>query len=298
MLKQKFFSRAVGLSIVCGALIFLTAQQGYSHGYADPDDVEYIDDYLAQGKNSEDQEFNQALKKATGGLEKTNIDIPHHKENAYRVILDPRRTTLLSTEVNTRVRKIYKRMGDSFKQGEILIQLDDDIFIANLKKAKAQLDKAKTELDAKKQLFAENSASLFDVKDAEAALASAEADFVLAKKNYQASKIIAPYDGKVVALGVEEDELPKAGKEVIEVVDDSTLDAKFLLPSSALDSLAVGTPVRIKLAENGAIIKAKISRIGAIIDPASSTIKLEAEVDNSKGDLKGGMTGTVDIGKY
>ena len=198
---------------------------------------------------------------------------------------------IYKAEVVSQVVKINKKMGQTFKKGELLIKLNDVLFLSNVKKAEASLEKAKVELDAKKQLFKDNVASLFELKEGEANVATAKADLALAKRNYQATDILAPYDGKVISVNIEEYETPQLGKSLIDVVDDNVLIARFLVPSSFLPKIKEGTPFVIQLKETGEKIPVKISRIGSVIDPSSGTVKIEADIDNSKGKIRTGMTG-------
>jgi len=214
-------------------------------------------------------------------------------EEMYQVIIDPLHRTELSAQIQSPVVTIYKHMGDSFTKGEILIQLDDTIYKSNVNKVMAALSKAQVELDGKKQLFKDNVASLFELKEAEANLAAAQADLSLAQRDLNATTIKAPFDGKVVTLNIEEHELPQSGKELIEIVYDKTLLAKLLIPSIMLKSIKIGQPFTIEVNETNKRITANILRIGSVIDPSSSTIKIEAEIDNKDDLLRAGMTGKV-----
>lgn len=214
-------------------------------------------------------------------------------DQTYRVIIDPKYSTKLSAEVATPVKKIYKRFGESFSKGDVLIQLDDRVYQSNLKKAQAVLSRARTEYDGKKQLFHDNVASLFELKEAEANVAIAEADLAKAEKDLDSTTIKAPYDGKVVDLKIEEYELPKVGDDLIDVLYDKVLLAKVLIPSTLLPKIHPGDPFRIRVNETDKTITAKIQRIGAVIDPSSSTIQIEGEINNEDEKLKPGMTGSV-----
>lgn len=219
----------------------------------------------------------------------------------YRMILTPLYTTHifpevnLFPEVNAAVMKIYKRFGDTFVKGETLIQLDDRVFKAIVGKAEAALNRANVGLIAKKQLYQDHVASLFDLKDAEAAVAAAQADLTLARRNLEGSKIIAPYSGRVSLLFVEEKEIPQQGKEMMEIIYDRTLVAKFLVPSILATTLSVGQPISVNIREASTTIPANITRVSSFIDPSSSTMIIEAEIDNRKGEFKAGMTGYVTI---
>lgn len=212
-------------------------------------------------------------------------------ESSFQVTIDPRHRTTLSAEIASPVEKIYKKMGESFKKGELLIKLNDVLFQSNLKKAEAAVEKGKVELDAKKQLFQDNVASLFELKDGESNLATAQADLALARRNLDGTAIFAPYDGKVISVDIEESETPQLGKSLIEVVDDKVLIARFLVPSSYLPKLSIGMPFQIVIKETGEKVPVKITRIGSVIDPSSGTVKIEADIDNTKDTLRTGMTG-------
>lgn len=218
-------------------------------------------------------------------------DLTSSGDDSFQVTIDPRHRTDLSAEVVSPVESINKKMGESFKKGDVLIQLNDVLFASNLKKAESALDKARVELDAKKRLFNDNVASYFELKEGESNLATAQADLTLAKRNLSGTKIIAPYDGKVISVNIEEHEIPQLGKSMIEIVDDQILIARFLVPSSFLPKLKVGMSFEILIMETGQKVPLKISRIGSVIDPSSGTVKIEADIDNSKDSLRTGMTG-------
>jgi len=222
---------------------------------------------------------------------KSADDVQNGNESSFQVTIDPRHRTALSAEVASPVKKINKKMGETFKQGELLLKLNDILFLSNMQKAESALEKAQVELDAKKQLFHDNVASLFELKEGEANVATAKADLALARRNLEATSILAPYDGKVIAVDIEEFETPQLGKNLIEVVDDNVLIARFLVPSSYLPKLSVGMPFQILLKETGEKIPVKISRIGSVIDPSSGTVKIEADIENSSNKLRTGMTG-------
>lgn len=230
------------------------------------------------------------------GQESSSTYLPN-SESAYsfNVVLDPKFRIILTSEVNTPVVKIFRRMGDSFKKGDALIDLDKTVYESSFLKAQSALEKATMELHAKERLYDDAALSLFELSEAEAAQKAAEAEFIIAKKGLQNTSIKAPINGKVVKVGVEEYEFVQVGKELIEIIDDSSLYARFLIPSSLLSNIRIGQIFEIEVKETGKTIKGMIDRIAPAIDPSSSTIKVEAEVYNPDGSLKAGMTGRVKI---
>lgn len=234
-----------------------------------------------------------------------NLAIPLGPEDtSLRVILAPYQKTVLSAQISTPilssqvsapVTNIYFRMGESFKKNDILMRLDETVFKANVEKAKAVLRRAQAILSAKTNLYHDKVASYVELKDAEAATATADAEVVLALNQYDAAIIVAPYDGKVISLNIELYELPQPGQALIEILEDDLLLAKILVPSTFLKDIYIGKMLKINIKETETTVDAKIIRIGAVIDPASSTIAVEAEINNHDGTLKAGMIGTTYI---
>ena len=255
------------------------SQQEYFISDVDVDEVELDEGTIPIEKEA----FSFAKSGAEIGLELGS--------ETYQVVLDPRHKTKLFAEIKYPVTKIMKKIGESFQEGELLIQLEDSVTQGNYNKASAATEKAKAELEATKQLYKDGLSSFFELKEAEANVSSAKAELILAEKNLRASEIRAPYAGVVTSLDIEEHELPQTGKELMQIIDDEVLIAKLLIPSSLLPKIAIGQPITIHIFDLNKTVSAKISRIGGMIDPSSSTIRIEAEIDNDNREFKAGTSG-------
>lgn len=211
----------------------------------------------------------------------------------FRMVLDAKERTLISSELNTPVAKIHKRMGDVFEPGELLLSLDDKIVQGNLGKAIGKRTRAQVEYEGKKQLYDQDLISFFELKDAEAALAEAESDYITAEKYLSASSVIAAYHGRVVKVSLEEYELAQSGKELIEMIRDDILIGRFLVPASLLPCLKPGAELVVEV--NRQKKKSSITRLSPVIDPTSLTIKVETEIDNTDRSWIPGLIGKVTL---
>lgn len=226
-------------------------------------------------------------------------ELPHemtpapHQPDKLDVILRGFDRAVISAKVTTSVLEVTHRMGERFNKGDLLILLDDTVYIGLKKKAEGNLNKAQAELISRKQLFEENIASEFEVKTAEANVAIAQSDLISAQYAIDASHIMAPYDGKVVSLFVEPFELIQEGKPLIEIVNDRYIIGQVLAPVSELTKIQYDAPVEVFVEELQETVHGKILRIDAVIDPASSTFKIDLLIDNAHGHLKPGMIGRV-----
>ena len=209
----------------------------------------------------------------------------------FQVIIDPLNKAILSAQLSVPVKKIHKKFGDSFNKGDVLLELDSAIYVAQLKKSRAVLEKAQNTYQAKEELFDARIASLSELKEAYALWATAQAELEVSKKQLEACKIVAPYRGKVASVLLFEHELPQVGQPLVEVVGDEILLAKMLVDAKYLAQLSIDKPIEIYVTELKKSITARIKRIGSVIDPASSTIAVEAEIVNWDSSLISGMTG-------
>lgn len=221
------------------------------------------------------------------------------------VIFAAKNRSILAAEVATTVVEIHKEMGQTFKEGEPLITLDSTKFKANFEKAKAQIKTAEALLASKQSLFIDKQASQVEVENARLQAALAKADYIIANKELQACTVRAPYNGRVVTVYIKQYENVQMAQKLIEVVDDSVLRAQFLIPASYRKYVTIGKPVTITVqpsADETVEVQGTISHVGAVIDPASSTIRVFAEVENADAEdadgaklLYSGMRGVLPL---
>ncbi|MCH1429415.1 MAG: efflux RND transporter periplasmic adaptor subunit [Chlamydiales bacterium] len=215
----------------------------------------------------------------------------------HRVVLTARHRTVLSSQVSSVVTEIKKQMGEKFKEGDVLLQLDDVVFYSEETKALATLERAKVRLEATERLFKDDASSLLELKEAQMDAAAAESELVHATKTLTACAIKAPYDGEIVDVFTDLHEMVQPGEELVEVIESSVLIGKILLPSDELPYVKNGIELDVEIQELGVVVKAKVSNVGAVIDPVSSMVKVYVEIENSEGLLKPGMIGKTRIRK-
>ena len=188
-------------------------------------------------------------------------------------------------------------MGQAFKKGDVLMRLDDTVYRDNERKAAAKLAEAAAKKRAAEVLFKDNVASISELKEAQAKDAEARSDLTMAQRELDDCTLIAPYHGKVQDVFVELFERVEPGKKLMAILDDSVLLARFLAPSNQLPNVKQGMDINVHVQETGQVYKGVIRKIAPGIDPASSLFKVEAQIDNKKGELHPGMIGAISLQK-
>lgn len=212
-----------------------------------------------------------------------------------RGLLAPRRETMLSSQIAGRINHLAVTEGDPFKQGQTLVSLDCTLHQKKLEVAKAELDGAAKTLDAHRRLDTLGSSSRLDLVHAEAVMAKASAEMAVIQATLSFCSIPAPFNGRVAGRPAHPFQYVDAGAPLLEIIDDGAFELQVIVPSRWLAWLKVGRAFSIRMDETGKTYPAKVTKLGARIDPASQSIKVFGEIDGRFPELLAGMSGVTDL---
>lgn len=230
----------------------------------------------------------------TGGipLRADSLSVASFQDEIKVVFTAP--SPVVSSVATAPVQSIHYRFGESFVQGELLVELDDRFYQANVEAAEATVTAATVRLDALASLYVDGNATLVDREEAAGGVKVALRNLVDAKDKLRGCNICAPFNGRVAEVLVDEHELVKNGEPLIRLVNDSVLLARFLLAEEMFASVKPGIPVKILVSSSGEVVVGTIKYIAAEVDPASRTFEVRAEVENGEGRLRTGMNACLD----
>lgn len=210
-----------------------------------------------------------------------------------RAQLGSQKGTTLSAEIPGRIRSIPLRDGDTFREGQLLIEFDCSLQQAQLTKANAQLRAAENTLQGQQRLAELNAVGLVELRNSEAEVHKARADIAYLQAMMRRCRITAPYDGRVIYFPVREHQTVQAGHELVEIIDTANLALDFLVPSQWLAWLTPGYSFEVYIEDTGKRYPVKLLRTAARVDPISQTVRAVGEVDGLFPELLPGMSGSV-----
>ncbi len=224
-------------------------------------------------------------------------------------------------QVSGIITKLNVEEGDNVKKGQVLMVIDPVNYIAALKTAKANVEAAKASLaiaqlnlESKKELFANDVVSEFDLKNSEnsylsakAALALAEAQEMSAANNLSYTEVKSPSDGVIGTLPHRVGAMVSAqmAKPLTTISDNRVMYAYFSMNESQLlnltrkhgskdEVLKSLENVELKLNDNSIYHKkGKIESISGLIDKNTGSVTLRAAFDNAEGLLYSGSSANV-----
>lgn len=201
----------------------------------------------------------------------------------------------IAIDLPARVLKLHFREAQSFRKGDTLVTFDCKRIRAEHAAAAAASREMRLTLQSQTYLDARGAVGKLDVEISKARADKAEAEAEAIAARLEQCNILAPFDGRITELKINEHEVPANGQPFISIVDEAHFEIDLILPSHSLRLLEPGAPLRFRVDETGASYDGTLLRIGAAVDPVSQTIKAIAAFDAPDRRIVSGMSGTATI---
>ena len=208
-----------------------------------------------------------------------------------RAVLVPRQEATLSSEMAGRIAALHVEEGQRFRRGDRPVSFGCEVQRAQLTKAAAEVWAAEKELEAKRRLEQLQSASQLEIDLAQARVRTTSAEHAVMQAMVRRCEIAAPFDGRVVRLEVNAFESVTAGEPLLSILDHRDLRVQLLVPSGWLAWLKTGAAFALALDETGGTHRARVTALGARIEPVSQSLEVHGTIDDAPDDLLAGMGG-------
>ncbi len=212
-------------------------------------------------------------------------------ENRIRTQLSARDQVVISSELAAKIAALPLREGDSFKRGATLVAFDCSLYNAQLKKAEAVAESAKQSVLVNKRMAELNSIGVLEMQLAVNKAKEAEADVNYMLASVQKCVITAPYNGRIAKRMVANHQYVNMGTPLLDILDSNQLEVQMIVPSRWLVWLKPGLGFSIAIEELGKSYAAKVTQLGARIDPVSQTVTITGKMDVNSPELLAGMSG-------
>ncbi|MES2152581.1 MAG: efflux RND transporter periplasmic adaptor subunit [Pseudomonadota bacterium] len=203
--------------------------------------------------------------------------------------IQPERKADLRAEVSAVVLQVLKENGDVVKKGDVLVKLDETAIRDSLnsaeeasRSASQALDQAERTLTRLKTLRASGMTSAQALDDSEVRRNSANSELsaartraVLAHQQLQRTLVRAPFDGVVSDRKVSAGDTAAVGKELLKVIDPSSMRFEGRVSADKVAMVKTGQPVSFRInGYAGQEFRGVVKRV----DPAANEITRQVEV--------------------
>lgn len=203
--------------------------------------------------------------------------------------IQPERKADLRAEVGAVVLQVLKENGDVVKRGDVLVKLDETAIRDSLSSAEASarsaaqaLDQAERQVTRMKTLRASGMTSAQAMDDAEvrrnsalSEVAAARSRAALARQQLSRTAVRAPFDGVVSERKVSAGDTASPGKELLKVIDPSSMRFEGRVSADRIGAVKVGQAVNFRInGYNNQEFRGVVKRV----DPAANEVTRQVEV--------------------
>ncbi|HET6181054.1 MAG TPA: efflux RND transporter periplasmic adaptor subunit [Candidatus Sulfotelmatobacter sp.] len=221
--------------------------------------------------------------------------------------------------------KILVDVGTRVHQGQLLAKLDDRQVLADLEAARAKTASTEADLNnwkaeakvleadyqrARKmwdaKLITEEQfdharykaeGDQWDVKRVEELLINARDTEHSLELEFEKTQITAPFDGIVARRYIRDGQTVARDERLMWVTATGPLRVRFTLPSRFVNQVQVGQRLAVTVADGNPTLErsARVIQMSPVVDPASGTIEVLAELTGPVSELRPGMQAEVHL---
>lgn len=149
-------------------------------------------------------------------------------------VINAQQISTLSFEVSGLLEELLVVSAQSVKQGEVLAKLDKRDLKNELRSAQAQFDVANTEYRRAVRLLKEDAISRSELEKRKSTWDVKRAQLEIAQKALQDAVLVAPYDGNIVWVEIDEQQSVQAGEGIIRIIGKEGLEATVDMPAGII----------------------------------------------------------------
>ena len=204
---------------------------------------------------------------------------------------------------------MFVDIGDRVEKGQVLAVLDPEPYRlevqaikAELKKARDNVTKTKSQYERHKRIFEEGAGAEswvevaeYNYKAARSAVNLQRARLDLANRDLRKTKLLSPYDGTIAWRSVQPHEEVQAGRKVFEINASGRMEVRLAVPETVIDLINIDDPATITFPTlPGEFAGARISYIGSAAVQANA-FPVKVELTDPKLKVKPGMTAEANL---
>jgi membrane fusion protein (multidrug efflux system) len=224
-------------------------------------------------------------------VEVARVEVTRFTDEAQAVgSLRSRQSVVLRPEVSGRITQLNFHDGERVRRGQLLVQLDDQLPLAQLQQAQAELSIAQANHKRNQELVAQNFISQRSVDESAANLQVAQAKLALARATAARLRILAPFDGIAGIRNISVGDYLKDGADIVNIEDMDAIYVDFRLPERFQTKIQRGQTALVDLdALPGRQYPAVVQAIDPLVDANGRSVGIRACIDNRNLQLRPGM---------
>jgi membrane fusion protein (multidrug efflux system) len=206
-------------------------------------------------------------------------------------VIEPNRIITISAEVSGRIESIPLEKGSTVSTGDLLIKLNEDLIKPQYESAKAQVERDKIEFERMTNLVKDKATAQTDLDNATTQLAISKASLDEVSARLERTRILAPINGVLNDLFVEEGEYVDPGVPVAEVVETNPVKVIVEVPQRDTSFMDIGSKAEVFVEAKGRkmSLEGEVTFISELADSQTRSTRMEITLDNKEQLLRSGQ---------
>ena len=196
----------------------------------------------------------------------------------------------LAAQASGRIERLLVRQGDSVRQGQRLLVLDQVQLRAEVEALKAQAETDRINFERFDMLARMGAETALRRDQARQQFISSRQELVARQADLQFHDLKAPIAGVVGDVQVKAGDVIQAGNPFTTIIRNDRLLARIDVPAVYSERVRLGQPVVLMdPANNRPLAEGRVRSIDPGIVPSSQSLLVKAEFPNASGDLRTGL---------
>ena len=204
----------------------------------------------------------------------------------------------VNAKVPGSITKVYIKVGDRVTAGQTVAEIDDDMMQSQMDEIKKRWELANDVFTKQEALWKQNIGSEVQYLSAKNNKESLEKGLATLQKSREMYQIKAPISGIVDEVPMKIGSGAAPGMALAKIVNFSKLKVRVDAPETYVGKLRVGNSVLVQFTDINKEISSKISYIGAGVNPANRTVKVEIPIRSNEPGLLPNMATVVKVVNY
>jgi RND family efflux transporter MFP subunit len=208
--------------------------------------------------------------------------------------VQPKLQAVIEAKVSGRITRLPVTLGQSVKQGDVLVELATQEVQAKLDQANATFWQAELDFTRISNLRKQTAATQSELDTAQARHNVAKAAVAEAEAMSGYARIVAPFDGVVARKLADEGDLAMPGKPLLELEGRAGLRLVADVPSLLAGHVLVDAKLAVRVDTLQDPITGTVAEISPAADPASRTVRVKVDLPYTAG-LRTGQFGRLAV---
>jgi len=219
-----------------------------------------------------------------------------HERFTFSGILKPEEELMVISQTQGEVKEVHYELGDYVKKGSLIVQVDNEMLMAQFQLAEANYEKAKRDIERFEKMAEVDGVTRDQLEKMQLNLKNSEAQYITVKKRLGDTSIEAPFTGHINQMFTKKGSMLGPGVPVFEIVNIDRFKMTIKCTEDEIIHINKGMNVLIKPKSlNDVQLNGKISKVSVSADMAQQ-YTIEISISRSSDQpLKGGMVSVAEI---